>query len=71
MLLKIIAFIAAAIPLILFLRSVFGRRQTRLGAAMREFKQQIDLAIWIFLGLVGCVVAFAAGKLAWTWWTAL
>lgn len=71
MLLKIIAFIAAAIPIFLFVRSVFFRRPTRFSQGMKEFRKQIDLAVWIFLGLVGCLVAFAAGKLAWTWWEAL
>lgn len=71
MLLKLIAFVAAAIPLILFLRRIFFRRETKLGAALREFRKQIDLAIYIFLGLVGCVVAFALGKIVWTWWTTL
>ena len=71
MFLKLIALLAAAIPLILFLRAIFARRPSKLGAAMREFKKQIDLAIYIFLGLIGCVVAFGIGKLAWTWWTTL
>ena len=71
MLLKLIALAAAAIPAILFLRAMLGRRPTKLGGALREAKKQIDLAIWIFLGIIGCVVAFAAGKIAWTWWTAL
>jgi hypothetical protein len=71
MLLKIIAFLSAAIPLILFLRSIFFRRPTKFGAVMREFKKQVDLAIWIFLGVIGVVVAFALGKLVWTWWTAI
>jgi hypothetical protein len=71
MLIKIIALIAAAIPLILFLRTVFGGRQTKLGQALREFKKQIDLAIYLFLGIIGCVVVFGLGKLAWTWWTSL
>ena len=71
MLFKIIAFVAAAIPLVLFVRSVFFRRPTRMSQALQEFKKQVDFAVWIFLGLVACVVLFAAGKLAWTWWTAL
>ena len=69
MLFKIIAFIAAAVPLFLFVRSVFFRRSTRLNEGVKEFKKQIDLAVWIFLTLVGIVVVFAAGKLIWTWWT--
>jgi len=71
MLLKLIAFIAAAVPLILFLRSIFFRRPTRMSGRMKELKKQIDLAVWIFLGLVGCIVAFAVGKLVWTWWAAM
>ena len=71
MLLKIIALLSALIPLILFLRRMLGSRPTKLGGAMREAKKQIDLAITIFIGIIGCVVAFAAAKLAWTWWTSL
>jgi hypothetical protein len=71
MLLKIIAFLAAILPIILFLRSMFVRRPTRFSEGLKTFKKQVDLAVWIFLGLVGCLVTFAAGKLAWTWWTGL
>jgi hypothetical protein len=69
MLLKIIAFIAAAIPLFLFIRSVFFRRTTRMSDGLREFKKKANLAVTIFLVLIGCLVAFAAAKLAWSWWT--
>ena len=71
MLLKIIGFLLAAIPVILFLRAIFFRRPNRISTAFAEFKKQIDLAIYIFLGIVGCVVVFALGKIAWTWWTQL
>ncbi len=71
MVLKLIALAAAAIPLFLFLRTLLGRRPSKLGTMMREAKRQIDLAIWIFLGLIGCVLAVALGKIAWTWWTAV
>ena len=71
MLFKIIAFIAAVIPIFLFMRSVFFRRTTRFHDGLKEFKKQANLAVSIFLFLIVCVVVFAAGKLAWTWWTAL
>jgi hypothetical protein len=71
MLLKIIALLSALIPLIIFLRRMFGTRPTKLGAAMREAKKQVDLAITIFICIIGAVIAFAALKLAWGWWTAL
>jgi hypothetical protein len=71
MLLKIIALIAAAIPLFLFMRAVFFRRTTRLNEGLKEFKKQTNLAVTIFLVLIGCVVAAGAAKLAWAWWTSL
>ena len=71
MLLKLLALAAAAIPAILFLRAIFGRRPSRLGGALREARKQIDLAIYIFIGIIGVVVAVAAARLAWAWWTAV
>jgi hypothetical protein len=70
MILKLIALVSAAVPVYLFVRTVlFGNRPTRFSQGVKEFKRQVDIAVWIFLGLVGCVVAFAAGKLIWTWWS--
>jgi len=66
--LKFIAFISAAIPLVLFLRAMIGARPTRFGAAWREAKKQIDLGITIFLVIIGCVFVFVLGKLVWAWW---
>ena len=71
MFLKIIALLSIAIPLILFLRKVFGARPTKLGAAWREAKKQIDLAIYIFIGIIGAIVAFAVARFAWAWWTTM
>jgi hypothetical protein len=68
MIFKIIAFIAAAIPIVLFIRAIFFKRSTRINDSVKEFKKQANLAVTIFLVLIGCVVALAAGKLIWTWW---
>ena len=68
MIFKIIAFIAAAIPIVLFVRAMLFRRPTRLSANFQEFKKQANLAVSIFLVLIACVVAIGIGKLAWTWW---
>jgi hypothetical protein len=70
MLFKIIALIAAAIPIVLFVRAMLFRRPTRISEGVKEFKKQVDFAVWLFLVLVGLVVAAAAVKLAWTWWSA-
>jgi hypothetical protein len=71
MIFKIMAFIAAAIPIVLFIRSIFFRRTTRIDDSLKEFKKQANLAVTIFLFLIGCVVVLAVGKLAWTWWMSL
>lgn len=72
MLLKLIAFVSAAVPIYLFVRTIlFGKRPTRLSDGVKEFKRQIDAAVWIFLALVGILVAWALGRLIWTWWQTL
>ncbi len=48
MIFKIIALIAAAIPIFLFVRSIFFRRTTRINEGLREFKKQ---AKWAELSL--------------------
>jgi len=40
MIFKIIAFVAAAIPIFLFVRSLFFRRTTRINEGVREFKSR-------------------------------
>jgi hypothetical protein len=67
MIFKIIGLVVAAIPIFLFVRSIFFRQPTRLKEGFKEFKKQSDLAVSIFLFLIGCIVLFAAGKLVWAW----
>ncbi len=67
--LKLVALLSAAIPIVLFVRAMLGRRPSKLGAAFREAKKQVDTGINIFLVIVGCIVAFAVVRLAWVWWT--
>jgi Ca2+/Na+ antiporter len=69
MIFKIIAFLAVAIPIFLFVRSIFFRRTTRINEGLKEFKKQTNLAVSIFLFLVVFVVIVVASKLAWTWWS--
>jgi len=67
--LKLIALLSAAIPLVLFVRAMIGARPTKLGAAWREARKQVDLGITIFLVIIGCIFAVALARLAWVWWT--
>ena len=69
MIFKIIAFIAAAIPIVLFVRSMFFRRTTKVSEGFKEFKKQANLAVTILLYLIASMVVVALGKLVWTWWT--
>jgi len=50
---------------------LFVARPTKLGASWREAKKQIDLAIYIFIGVIGAIVAFAVARFAWAWWSAV
>ena len=56
MIFKIIVLIAVAIPIFLFVRSVFFQRTTRVNEGLREFKKQANLAVSIFLFLIVCVI---------------
>jgi hypothetical protein len=69
MIFKILTFVAAAIPIYLFIRGVFFRPSTRANERLKEVKKQVDLAVTIFLVLIGCIVVVMAGELLWTWWT--
>jgi hypothetical protein len=62
MLFKIVTFIAAAIPVVVFVRSTFFRRPTQL-ARMKEFKKDVDLVVAILLVFVGGAVVLALGNL--------
>jgi hypothetical protein len=68
MLLKILALAVAAIPVLLFLRSVLFRRPTRYSENFKQFKRQIDVFIWLFIATVGVVGTVTFARMAWTWW---
>jgi hypothetical protein len=68
MIFKIMAFVVAAIPIFLFVRSVFFRRTTPINDGLKKFKKQADLAVSIFLLLIGCAVVIAVARLTWMWW---
>ena len=65
----------AAMPVIGFLNATSPEANVARLAAFRqglkEFKKQANLAVTIFIFLIACVVAFAAAKLVWTWWSSL
>jgi hypothetical protein len=59
---KLITIILAAIPVILFLRTIFIGQLKR-SQAVSEFRKQIDYLVWIVLILIGCGLVYSLGKL--------
>ena len=59
---KLIAILVAAIPIILFLRTVFGRSQVMKQAAA-DLRRQIDYLVWGILIFVACGVAYSVVNL--------
>ena len=59
---KLIAILVAAIPIILFLRSVFGRSQAWKQAAS-DLRRQIDYLVWGILLFVAVGVAYSVVNL--------
>jgi hypothetical protein len=59
---KLIGIILAAMPVILFLRTIF-MGQLKRSKAVSNFKKQIDYLVWMILILIGCGVVYSIGKL--------
>jgi uncharacterized membrane protein YozB (DUF420 family) len=68
MLIKLLALAAAAIPVLLFARTVLLRRPSRTSENFRKFKRQVDVVVWLFIALIGTIGAFTLVRMAWTWW---
>jgi hypothetical protein len=51
---KLITILAAAIPIILFLRAIFLGRSKAMKLALSDFRQQIDYLVWMILFVIGC-----------------
>ncbi|HEY4408114.1 MAG TPA: hypothetical protein VGN55_25965 [Xanthobacteraceae bacterium] len=55
---KLIGLILAAIPVILFLRSIFTALPKKRSQAVSNFKKQVDYLVWGILFLIGCEVVY-------------
>jgi hypothetical protein len=60
---KLIGLILAAIPVILFLRSIFTSLPKKRSQAMSNFKKQLDYLVWGVLFLIGCEVVYLIATL--------
>jgi hypothetical protein len=59
---KLIGIVLVAIPVILFLRTIF-MGQLKRSQAVSDFKKQIDYLVWMILILIGCGLVYSIGKL--------
>jgi hypothetical protein len=60
---KLITILAAAIPVILFLKTTFLGKSKVMREASAAFKKQVDYLVWGILFLIGCALVYAAGSL--------
>jgi hypothetical protein len=59
---KLITLLVAAIPILVFLKTVFGKSKV-MREASAEFKKQVDYLAWGILFLVGCALLYSVGTL--------
>jgi uncharacterized membrane protein YadS len=60
--------ILAAIPIILFLRTIIFGKSKVLREATSEFRRQVDYLVWGFVFLIGCALVYSVGTLIHSMW---
>jgi hypothetical protein len=65
---KLIAILAAAMPVILFLRTVFFKRSKVMKEASSAFRKQVDYLVRAILFLVACALVYSVGILIHSIW---
>jgi len=63
---KLIAIILDAVPVVLFLRSIFAgplRQSPAVRRAVSDFKRQVDYVVWAILVLMACGTVYSIAKL--------
>jgi len=65
---KLITILAAAIPIILFLKTVLFGKSKVMKEASASFRRQVDYLVWAILLLVGCALLYSVGTLLYSIW---
>ena len=65
---KLITILAAAIPIILFLKTVLFGKSKVMKEASTAFRKQVDYLVWTILFLVSCVLVYSVGMLIYSFW---
>jgi hypothetical protein len=60
---KLITFVLAAAPIVLFVKVVFLDRSKKWSKAVADFKQQLDLLVTIMLVMFACALVYSIVKL--------
>jgi hypothetical protein len=60
---KLIVIILAAIPVVLFLRTIFTGQSKKRSQAVSNFKKHVDYLVLAMLFLIGCGLIYSVGKL--------
>ena len=61
--LKLIAFIVAAIPVVLLIRAIFFGKSGKNSKALADFKSQMDYVVWAILIIIACGITYSLAKL--------
>ena len=65
---KLITLLAASIPIILFLKTVFFGKSKVMREASSAFRKQVDYLVWGILFLVSCALVYSVGVLVYSIW---
>jgi hypothetical protein len=65
---KLITILAAAIPVILFVKTVFFGRSKVMREASSAFRRQVDYLVWAIVFLVACALLYSVGSLTYPLW---
>jgi hypothetical protein len=65
---KLITILVAAIPIILFLRTIFSGRLKTMKLAASDFRKQIDYLVSVILLAIGCGIVYSVGQLIYSLW---
>ena len=65
---KLITILAAAIPIILFLKTMFFGKSKVMREASAAFRKQVDYLVWGIVALVSCALVYSVGSLIYSLW---
>ena len=64
---KLIVFLVAAIPVVLFLRTLFAR-SPKMKKATAELSRHIDYLVWAILAVIGVALVYTIGQIIYSMW---